>query len=105
MATKNFYCDVVVTRAKKIILTIDLSKKESTKKKSVTKVVPLSPPKTLYEITQRHIDDISSKITHKIDEQRELGCSKTARKLAKKIIKCKKIRLSEVAAEVRTLQF
>lgn len=104
MSAKPSYCEVTITKAKKFIWTIDLSikdtPKESIKKKPTPKHITLSPPKTLYEFTQRHIDEISLKTKIKTDDQKHVSSSKATRKLAKKIIKCKKARLSEVAYEV-----
>jgi len=104
MSTKTSFCEVTITKSKQVILTIDLSKKEPPKKKSVTKTPALSPPKTLYELALRHIDEISNKTYNKvIPKEDKSDSSKTLRKLAKKIIKSKKLRLSELATEVMKL--
>jgi len=104
MSSKTSFCEVTITKSKQVILTIDLSKKEPPKKKSVTKPPPLNPPESLYELAMRHINDISQKTYNKTSLKEDKSDSnKTTRKLAKKIIKCKKQRLSELAFEVKKL--
>lgn len=100
MSSRISYMDYTVSKSKKITWTIDLTKKESVKKKTPVKAVPLTPPKTLYEFIQRHIDEVSSKTTSKIVFKEDSNVqNKILRKLAKKIIKCKKVHVHELADE------
>ena len=100
------FMDYTVSKSKKITWTIDLTKKESVvKKKTPVKAAPLTPPKTLYEFIQRHIEDLNAKTTSKILPREDTNVNhKILRKLAKKMMKCKKVGVHDLADEVTIFQ-
>jgi len=101
MSLKTSFVESSVSKSKKITWIIDLSKKESVKKKTPVKPVPLAPPKTLYEFMQRHIEEVSSKTMNKAGHHEDPNSlRKTLQKLSKKMMKTKKIHLTELANEV-----
>lgn len=101
MSSRTSFVESSVSKNKKITWIIDLSKKESVQKKTPVKPVPLAPPKTLYEFMQRHIEEVASKKTNKASHHEDpKSFSKILQKLSKKMMKTKKVHLSELANEV-----
>ena len=98
MSSNPSYLDVSIIKGKQIIWNIDISKNENH--------LPLpihdsqDPPQTLLQLAQNYINSIYSDPHETIPDFPILDSSKHVRKLAKKIIKYKRIRLSELATQV-----
>lgn len=98
MSVNSSYCNVSFTNNNEIILTIDLRKKESSpthlSKKHKQKV------ESLYSHAEAEITILNEIVDALPLDISSRNPDKTVRKLAKKIIKYKRIRLSELAAQV-----
>ncbi len=99
MSQNQTYCEISIEKDEKIILTIDLSKSENSKKNSLQK--PYKEPESLYDLLKSAIDYLDEVNDNIPPPEPIRKVSKTIRKLAKKIIKVKKLKLTEIAGDVR----
>lgn len=101
MSRNHSFCEISIDKDKKIKWIIDLAKNENSKKSPSKKTE--YKPNTLYELAQNYINQLNSYLEEEVPPQPEKKTSKTIRKLAKKIMKTKKLRLSELASEVKII--
>ncbi len=101
MSRNHSFCEISIDKDKKIKWIIDLSKNENSKKIPIEKAT--YQPETLYELAENYINEVNLQLDEAIPSQPQKKTSKTIRKLAKKIMKAKKLRLSEVATEVKII--
>lgn len=92
------FCDISIIKGKQIIWTIDLAPKENGQEEAPQ--ISIASPQNLYQIAQNHINDISRTINTTIPPNNPNTIANNIRTLAKKIIKCKRIRLSEISSQV-----
>ena len=98
MSANSSYCDVSILKGKQIIWTFDLSKKEKEFERLIPEPEPT--PQNLFDLAKNYINSLSSNIDDTMHSIIPRNPSKAIRKMAKKIIKYKRIRLSELATEV-----
>lgn len=98
MSQNHSFCEISIDKDQKITWIIDLSKNQNVKKSPSKKTE--FKPNTLYELAEIYINQLNSKLDEMEALQPPKKTSKTVRKLAKKVIKTRKIRLSELATEV-----
>jgi hypothetical protein len=96
-AIPSFF-DISIIKGKQIIWTIDLSKKENGHLHSPQISETIS--NNLYQLVQNNINDIISTLDASIPTDTAIDTDNNIRKIAKKILKSKRIRLSELASQV-----
>lgn len=92
------FCDISIIKGKQIIWTIDLSKKENGHVHSPDFSETI--PNNLYQLVRNNINDIISTLEATRSAQTAIDTANNIRKIAKKILKSKRIRLSELASQV-----
>jgi len=98
MSANTSFFDVSILKGKQIIWTINLSKKENQVQHSIQEIEP--DPQNLLDLAKNYINSLSANIDGHMDSINARYPGKAIRKLAKKIIKYKRIRLSELASQV-----
>ena len=98
MSANPSFFDSTIIKGKQIIWTIDLSKRENGLQENIP--IRHSSPKNLFQFAENHINDLDFNLSTMITLRQPKDAAKSIRKLVKKIIKRKKIRLSELSSEV-----